>query len=65
MGSALSAEEETLLDRALHAARDTRFLVVEPGARHDAARGDYWCQFFFRRGKAKGTLLLTADGWRI
>jgi hypothetical protein len=38
MGSALSAEEETLLDRALHAARDTRFPVVEPGARHDAAR---------------------------
>ncbi len=37
MGSALSAEEETLLNRALHAARDTRFLVVEPGARHDAA----------------------------
>ena len=38
MGSALSIDEETLLDRALQTARDTRFLVVEPGARHDAAR---------------------------
>ncbi len=38
MGSTLSAEEQTLLDRALRAARDTRSLTVEPGARHDAAR---------------------------
>jgi glycerol-1-phosphate dehydrogenase [NAD(P)+] len=38
MGSALSAEEETLLDRALHAARDTRWLAVARDARHDTAR---------------------------
>jgi glycerol-1-phosphate dehydrogenase [NAD(P)+] len=38
MSLALSAEEETLLDRALHAARDTRYLAVDPGIRHDAAR---------------------------
>ena len=38
MGPALSAGEETLLERALSTARDTRFLVVEGGARHDAAR---------------------------
>ena len=37
MSSALRVEEETLLDRALHAARDTRFLAVDRGARHDAA----------------------------
>ena len=33
-----SREELTLLERALHAARDTRVLVVEPGGRHAAAR---------------------------
>jgi glycerol-1-phosphate dehydrogenase [NAD(P)+] len=38
MGSTLFPEEVTLLNHALHAARDTRFLVVEPGARNDAAR---------------------------
>jgi glycerol-1-phosphate dehydrogenase [NAD(P)+] len=38
MRSALSAGEETLLGRALSTARDTRFLVVEGEARHDAAR---------------------------
>ena len=38
MGSSLSFEEERLLDRALGAARDTRFLAVGSGARHDAAR---------------------------
>jgi len=37
-GFALSTAEETLLDRALHAARDTRFLAVDRGVRHDAAR---------------------------
>src|SRR4051794_5544709 len=38
MSSALSPEEETLLDRALRAARDTRFLAVDAGACHGAAR---------------------------
>lgn len=38
MSSILSQEERLLLDRALRAARDTRFLSVEAGARHDAAR---------------------------
>jgi glycerol-1-phosphate dehydrogenase [NAD(P)+] len=37
MSAALSAEEETLLARALHAARDTRFLTIDPGARHAVA----------------------------
>ena len=37
MGSSLSIEEERLLDRALGAARDTRFLSVGSGARHDVA----------------------------
>src|SRR4051812_6943902 len=36
--SSPSGEEEMLLERALHAARDTRFLVVDRGARHDVAR---------------------------
>jgi glycerol-1-phosphate dehydrogenase [NAD(P)+] len=34
----LSAEEEMQLDRALRAARDTRFLAIGPGARHETAR---------------------------
>ncbi len=38
MGSSLSVEEERLLDRALAAARDTRFLTVGRGARQDVAR---------------------------
>jgi glycerol-1-phosphate dehydrogenase [NAD(P)+] len=38
MSLSLSAEEEALLERSLRAARDTRILVVEGGARHDAAR---------------------------
>jgi glycerol-1-phosphate dehydrogenase [NAD(P)+] len=38
MSAALSVEEEALLDRALQAARDTRFLRVDHGARHAAAR---------------------------
>ncbi|MBX6314940.1 MAG: sn-glycerol-1-phosphate dehydrogenase [Isosphaeraceae bacterium] len=38
MNPARAREEEGLLERALRAARDTRFLVVAPGARHDAAR---------------------------
>jgi len=38
MNSPLSPEEETLLRRALDAARDTRSLTVDPGARHSAAR---------------------------
>ena len=38
MSSALSDEDRALLDRALRAARDTRSLVVESGARHEAAR---------------------------
>lgn len=38
MDSTLSTEELALLDRALRAARDTRFLEVEPGARHEVAR---------------------------
>ena len=33
----LPTEQETLLDQALHAARDTRFLAVGGGVRHDAA----------------------------
>jgi glycerol-1-phosphate dehydrogenase [NAD(P)+] len=38
MNSALSRDEEALLDRALRAARDTRFLTIDHGARHEAAR---------------------------
>ncbi len=38
MISALTVQEEALLARALNAARETRTLVMEPGARHDAAR---------------------------
>jgi glycerol-1-phosphate dehydrogenase [NAD(P)+] len=38
MSAALSPQEETLLDRALQAARDTRFLTVDRGARRAAAR---------------------------
>jgi glycerol-1-phosphate dehydrogenase [NAD(P)+] len=37
MNSDLSGEEQTLLERALQAARDTRFLAVGAGVRHDAA----------------------------
>src|SRR4051794_8762492 len=33
-----SEPEASLLARALQAARDTRFIVVEHGVRHDAAR---------------------------
>src|SRR5262245_27650333 len=32
-----SESEGPLLERALRAARDTRFLAVEPGVRHDVA----------------------------
>lgn len=38
MNESQSGEEEILLDRALHAARDTRFLVVGSEVRQDAAR---------------------------
>jgi len=38
LSSVLSPEEVRLLDRALRAARDTRFLSVDPRARHEAAR---------------------------
>ena len=38
MSQVISEEEKRLLDRALQAARDTRFLAVEDGIRHDAAR---------------------------
>jgi glycerol-1-phosphate dehydrogenase [NAD(P)+] len=38
MNPSLSIEEQVLLERALQAARDTRFLAVEAGIRHDAAR---------------------------
>jgi len=38
MGSALSPEEDGLLQRALRAASDTKFLMVEGGARHTTAR---------------------------
>ncbi|HEU5119082.1 MAG TPA: iron-containing alcohol dehydrogenase, partial [Isosphaeraceae bacterium] len=38
MSSALSSEEAALLDQALRAARDTRFLSVEPLASRQAAR---------------------------
>ena len=38
MSHVLSSEEAALLERALGAARDTRFLAVDAGARHDAAR---------------------------
>jgi glycerol-1-phosphate dehydrogenase [NAD(P)+] len=34
----LPMDESALLDRALRAARDTRFLTVEAGVRHEAAR---------------------------
>jgi glycerol-1-phosphate dehydrogenase [NAD(P)+] len=37
MSRALAGQEETLLERALHAARDTRFLAVDGGIRHGAA----------------------------
>jgi glycerol-1-phosphate dehydrogenase [NAD(P)+] len=38
MGSTLSTEEQTLLDRVLQAACDTRFVAVDRGVRHAAAR---------------------------
>ena len=38
MTPGLLPEEQALLDRALRAARDTRHLAVEAGARHDTAR---------------------------
>ena len=38
MVSELSPEEKSLLGQALHSASDTRWLVLEPGARHNAAR---------------------------
>jgi glycerol-1-phosphate dehydrogenase [NAD(P)+] len=38
MSAAVTAEEETLLQGALAAARDTRSLLVRHGARHDVAR---------------------------
>ncbi len=34
----MSTDEQVLLDRALRAARDTRWLEVAPGARHEVAR---------------------------
>ncbi len=54
MVSELSPEEKSLLGRALHAARDTRFLVVEPGARHDAAR-------VFTSAFGAGSAVIVAD----
>jgi glycerol-1-phosphate dehydrogenase [NAD(P)+] len=38
MNQAAAGPEEALLEQALRAARDTRALVAESGARHDAAR---------------------------
>ncbi len=55
MDPALSAAEATLLHRALGAARDTRYLAVEPGACHDAAR-------MFATAFGDGPAVVVADG---
>ncbi len=54
MSGHLSAEEKTLMNRSLLAARDTRLLVIEPGARHDAAR-------LFNSGFGACTAVIVAD----
>ncbi len=54
MSGNLSAREQKLLDRALQAARDTRWLVIEPRARHDAAR-------LFHSAFGDGTAMVVAD----
>lgn len=56
MNSTLSPEERSLLDRALRAARDTRFLSVEAGARHDAAR-------IFASAFGDAPAVIVADEW--
>ena len=54
MSGELFADAKTLLDRALEAARDTRWLVIEPGARHDAAS-------LFHSGFGDCTAMIVAD----
>ncbi len=50
----LSAAEKALLNRSVKATRDTRLLVIEPGARNDAAR-------LFRSGFGDCTAMIVAD----
>ncbi len=45
---------QALLDRSLQAARDTRFLIVQPGARHETAR-------LFVRALGDGPARIVAD----
>lgn len=54
MDNRLAAEETDLLDRALRAARDTRFLLVDHGARHRASEA-------FTSAFGAGPAVLVAD----